>query len=311
MVLLKVLYQSYIKNNSVKKMKCYMAGLLFLFVTPAFAQLNPMGSIYYQNQFLANPAMAGLETGLNLNAAFKTQWAGVDGAPKIQYLTGDYGLANNKVGLGILFYNEGAGAINRTRATLTYAYHLPLNGGANFLDFGLSAGLMNEWIDFGKAKGDLDDDVLNSFNNRRLYLDGDFGVAYRSDKLTLQAALPNLKRFFKRDVLRNVVDRSIYFIAAGYKFTTDKVINSIEPKLVYRGVQNYDGIFDAGVNLQFLENKLMLNGIYHSTNSFTAGFGANYKKQFSVLFQYTTNTSKMQSYSNGEFEVGLKYSIKN
>ncbi|WP_293305054.1 PorP/SprF family type IX secretion system membrane protein [Pedobacter sp. UBA5917] len=292
-------------------MKYYLSALLFLLIAPAFAQLNPMGSIYYQNQFLANPAMAGLETGLNLNAAFKTQWAGVEGAPKTQYLTGDYGLANNKVGLGFLFYNEAAGAINHTRATVTYAYHLPLNGGTNFLDFGLSAGLMNEWVDFGKVKGDLDDDVLNSFNDRRLYLDGDFGVAFRTDKLTIQGALPNLKRFFKRDVLRNVVDRSTYFIAAGYKFITDKVINSIEPKLVYRGVQNYDGIFDAGVNLQILNNKLLFNGIYHSSNSFTAGFGVNYRSQVSLLFQYTTNTSKMQNYSNGEFEVGLKYSIRN
>ncbi len=291
--------------------KSIITGLLVLLGIPALAQLNPMGSIYYQNQFLANPAMAGIEKGLNLNAALKTQWTGVDGGPRIQYLTGDYGLQNDKVGLGILFYNEGAGAINRTRATVTYAYHLPLNGGTEFIDFGLSAGIMNEWVDFGKVKGDLDDDVLNSFNDRRLYLDGDFGAAYRTDKLTIQGALPNLKRFFKRDQIRNVVDRSIYFLAAGYKFTTDKLINSIEPKLVYRGVQNYDGIFDAGVNLQFLDQKLMLNGIYHSTNSFTGGFGANYKNQFSILFQYTTNTSKMQNYSNGEFEVGLKYSFKN
>lgn len=292
-------------------MKYYIAALLFLCIKPAFAQLNPLGGSYYQNQFLANPAMAGLATGLTLNAAFKTQWAGVEGAPKIQYLTGDYGFTSNKVGLGLLFYNETAGAINRTRATFTYAYHVPLNGGTNFLDFGLSAGIMNESIDFNKVKGDLDDDVLNSFNDRKLYLDGDFGAAYRSDKLTLQAALPNLKRFFKRDVLRNVVDRSTYFIAAAYQFNTDKLINSIEPKLVYRGVQNYDGIFDAGVNIQLLDSKLMVNGIYHSTNSLTAGFGTNYKNQFSLLFQYTTNTSKMLNYSNGEFELGLKYSIKN
>ncbi|WP_406824078.1 PorP/SprF family type IX secretion system membrane protein [Pedobacter sp. KACC 23697] len=292
-------------------MKYYIAALLFLSIKPAFAQLNPLGGSYYQNQFLANPAMAGLATGLTLNAAFKTQWAGVEGAPKIQYLTGDYGFTSNKVGLGLLFYNETAGAINRTRATFTYAYHVPLNGGTNFLDFGLSAGIMNESIDFNKVKGDLDDDVLNSFNDRKLYLDGDFGAAYRSDKLTLQAALPNLKRFFKRDILRNVVDRSTYFIAAAYQFNTDKLINSIEPKLVYRGVQNYDGIFDAGVNIQLLDSKLMVNGIYHSTNSLTAGFGTNYKNQFSLLFQYTTNTSKMLNYSNGEFELGLKYSIKN
>lgn len=295
----------------MRKMRFCLCGLLLFSFTAAFSQLNPMGSIYYQNQFLANPAMAGVNDGVTLNGAFKTQWVGVDGAPKIQYLTADYGLKNNKLGLGALLYSETAGAISRFRATVSYAYHIPLNNATNFIDFGLSAGIMNEYVNMGKVKGDLTDEVLNSFNERQLYLDGDFGIAYRMDKLTLQATLPNLKRFFKRDILREVVDRSIYFIAAGYKFTTDKVVNSIEPKLVYRGVQNYYGIFDAGVNLQFLENKLMLNGVYHSTNSFTGGFGANYKNQFALLFQYTTNTAQMKNFSNGEFEIGLKYSFKN
>lgn len=291
----------------MKKIKFYLIGLLLSIATATFGQLNPMGSIYFQNQFLANPAMAGLERGLTLNGAFKAQWVGIDGAPKLQYLTGDYGLNNQKVGIGGLIYSETAGLINRLRATVSYAYHLPLNSGNSFLDFGLSAGVMNEYINVSKAKGDLTDDVLNSFNDRQIYLDGDFGMAYRTEKLTIQGTLPNLKRFFKRDVLRNVVDRSLYFIAAGYKFNTNQVVNSIEPKLVYRGVQNYDGIFDAGVNLQFLANKLMLNGVYHTSNSFTGGFGANYKDQFSILFQYTTNTSAMKNYSNGEFELGMKY----
>ena len=294
----------------MKRKIYYSICLLLLLCNSAFSQLNPMGSIYYQNQFLANPALAGVETGVTLNGAFKAQWVGVEGAPKIQYLTGEYGLQNNRVGIGALVYSETAGAINRFRATASYAYHLPLNNISSYLDFGLSAGLMNEYINFGKVKGDLTDDVLNSFNERRLYLDGDFGIAYRNDKLTLQGSLPNLKRFFKRDVLRNVVDRSIYFLAAAYKITGNNVINIIEPKLVYRGVQNYDGIFDAGVNIQFLENKLMLGGIYHSTDSFTGGFGVNYREQISILFQYTSNTSQMRNYSNGEFEVGLKYSFK-
>lgn len=292
-------------------MKFYFCGLLLMLITPAFSQLNPMGSIYYQNQFLANPAMAGLGVGLDVNAAFKTQWVGVEGTPKIQYVTADYGLANNKVGLGLLFYNESAGVINRTRATLTYAYHLPLNGETSYLDFGLSAGIMNEWIDFNKAKADFSDDVISSFNQRSLYLDGDFGMAYRNNQLTLQAALPNLKRFFKRDLVRNVVDRSIYYIAASYKIKANYALSSIEPKLVYRGVQNYDGIVDIGANLQFIQDKLMLSGIYHSTNSFTVGAGLNFQNKLGLLFQYTTNTSQMQSYSNGEFELGLKYSFRN
>lgn len=287
---------------------CLIALMIFL-ITPAFGQLNPMGSVYYQNQYLINPAMAGLEPTLNINTALKVQWIGVEGGPRIQYLTADYGLPNEKVGVGASLYNESAGVINKIRGTISYAYHLPLNNGSSFFDFGLSTGIVNESINLDKAKGDLSDDVITSFNDRKIYLDGDFGIAFRAKALTIQGVLPNLKRFFKRDVLRNVVDRSIFFIAAGYKIQTDNVVNAIEPKLVYRGVQNYKDIIDVGVNLQFLDEKLSLNGIYHSTNSFTTGFGANFKNQFSILFQYTTNTSEMQNYSNGEFEVGLKYTL--
>lgn len=296
----------------MKKIKIYVVGLLLLFVAPAaYSQLNPMGSIYYQNQFLANPAMAGIDTMVNLNGAFKTQWISINGAPKLQYVTADLSLKNRKVGLGFLFYNESAGVINRTRATATYAYHLKLNRDSSFVDFGLSAGLMNEWIDLGKAIGDLGDEVLGSFNDRRLYLDGDFGIAFRNKKLTVQASLPNLKRFFKRDVVRNVVDRSLYFAAASYKIKTrGGTLNMVEPKVVYRGVENYRGILDAGANFSFLQDKLFMSGIYHSTNSVTFGAGANYKNKLSILLQYTTNTSTMQNYSNGEFELGLRYRFK-
>ncbi|WP_316831301.1 PorP/SprF family type IX secretion system membrane protein [Pedobacter aquatilis] len=296
----------------MKKLKIYIIGLLFLFAAPAaYSQLNPMGSIYYQNQYLANPSLAGIDTMINLNGAFKAQWTSIKGSPRIQYITADLPTKNKKVGLGLLVYNESAGLINRTRATFTYAYHLKLNNDSSFVDFGLSAGLMNEWIDLGKAVGDLGDDVLGNFSDRKVYLDGDFGIAYRNKKLTVQATLPNLKRFLKRDEIRNVVDRSIYFAAVSYKIPLKgETLNIVEPKVVFRGVENYKGILDVGANLGFLQQKLMASAIYHSTNSVTLGFGANYKKTLGLLLQYTSNTSALQNYSNGEFEIGLRYSFK-
>ncbi|MDN3587076.1 PorP/SprF family type IX secretion system membrane protein [Pedobacter aquatilis] len=296
----------------MKKIKIYIIGLLLIFaLQPAYSQLNPMGSVYYQNQYLANPAMAGIDTMINLNGAFKAQWTSIKGSPRIQYLTGDLQLKSKKVGLGILIYNESAGLINRTRATFSYAYHLKLNRDSSYIDFGLSAGVMNEWLDLGKAIGDVNDDVLANFRDRQLYLDGDFGLAYRNDKLTVQGSLPNLKRFFKRDQIRNVVDRSIYFVGAGYKIKTkSQTLNVIEPKIVFRGIENYKGILDLGANFGFLQEKFAVSGIYHSTNSVTFGAALNYQRKLQLLLQYTTNTSALQNYSNGEFEIGLRYSFR-
>ncbi|WP_316739678.1 PorP/SprF family type IX secretion system membrane protein [Pedobacter aquatilis] len=296
----------------MKKIRIYIIGVFVFFaLQPAFSQLNPMGSVYYQNQYLANPALAGIDTMIHLNGAFKAQWTSIKGSPRIQYLTGDLQLKSKKVGLGILIYNESAGLINRTRATFSYAYHLKLNKDSSYIDFGLSAGVMNEWLDLGKAIGDVNDDVLANFRDRQLYLDGDFGLAYRNQKLTIQGSLPNLKRFFKRDQVRNVVDRSIYFVAAGYKIATKgQSLNLIEPKVVFRGIENYKGILDVGANFSFLQEKFMVSGIYHSTNSVTFGAGINYQRKLGLLLQYTSNTSALQNYSNGEFEVGLRYSFR-
>lgn len=289
----------------------FLVPVLVLLSASAYSQLNPMGSMYYQNQYLANPAMAGLETGFELNGGYKAQWTNVEGSPTIQTVTATYGTESKKVGLGLSFYNDKAGLIQRTSIKGSYAYHLPLNSGSSFLDFGLSAGVTNEWIDFSLFKGNIGDQAFNNFNDRKLYFDGDFGLAFRNERITLQASLPNLKRFFNRDLERNTIDQSLYFAAASYRFiTTNGALASVEPKLSYRGIKNYKGIFDLGINTMFWGDNLMLNGIYHTTNSVTIGAGTTFKKTLSILLMYTTNTGAVQNYNNGEFEVGLKYNFR-
>jgi type IX secretion system PorP/SprF family membrane protein len=229
----------------------------------------------------------------------------------MQAVTAAYGSENNKVGAGVSFYNENAGVIQRTSLKGTYAYHLPLSSGSSYLDFGLSAGIMNEWIDFSKVKGDQSDISLTNFNQRKLYFDGDFGIAFRNQNLNVQAALPNMKRFFNRDLSRAVVDRATYFAAVSYKFINpNQVLSLIEPKFTYRGIDNYRDIIDLGVNTQFWTNKFLLSGIYHSSNSFSVGAGTTYQNQLAILVMYTTNTSGLQNYANGEFEIGLKYNFR-
>ncbi|MBC6112890.1 type IX secretion system membrane protein PorP/SprF [Pedobacter sp. CCM 8938] len=292
--------------------KILIISILLISVKVGYCQLNPMGSMYYQNQYLANPAIAGIEQGWELNAGYKAQWTAIEGAPAMEAVTATYGTKNKKIGLGLNFFNDQAGVVQRTSVKATYAYHLPLNSGSSFIDFGLSAGVMDEWIDFNKVRGDLNDPSLYNFNQRSVYFDGDFGIAYRNKSLTIQGALPNLKRFLNRDLQRTVADRSLYMASISYNFlsSTDNVLHSIEPKVVYRGVENYKDILDAGANLQFFGNKLLLNGMYHSTNSVTIGAGTTYKNQLTILTQYTTNTADLQNYSNGEFEIALKYNFR-
>jgi len=294
------------------KIKYIFITLAIIFSAKTYGQLNPLGSTYYFNPYLANPAFAGVGVGWELSGSYKGQWSAIEGAPNMQGVTAVYGAENKKVGFGINFYNETAGVVRQTSIKASYAYHLQISNGESFLDFGLSAGLMDEWIDFNKVRGNVSDISLRNFNDRKLYFDGDFGLAFRNKHLTIQGVMPNLKRLLDRDLARNVADRHLFMASVGYKFMPDNesALASWEPRISYRGVENYKDILDLGLELNFFGNKLNLSSIYHTTNSVTVGAGTIYKNRLSILCQYTTNTSDMQGYSNGEAEIALKYTFR-
>src|SRR5690349_19861400 len=85
-----------------------------LFLNAAKAQILPLNAQYFQNRYLVNPSMAGINEGFNINGGFRKQWSNIPGAPITQSITLDQQL--NKVGWGVNFYNEKSGGIQRTKA---------------------------------------------------------------------------------------------------------------------------------------------------------------------------------------------------
>jgi type IX secretion system PorP/SprF family membrane protein len=290
-------------NYKFSVVAALMLGLVTCSVTTVKAQLNPLASQYFQNQYLFNPAMAGINKGFNVNLAYSKQAFGVDGASNVQSASADYQM--NRVGLGVNVYNQFSGIFRQTKAMVTYAYHLPLSGNNQQLSFGLSAGVSNRHINIGNVFGDQSDQTLANYNTNGTSIEGDLGVAYTSNKLTIQGALPNLKSLFKDN--GTTVDREVFFTAVSYKFF-DPANVSLEPKVAYRQVKGYNNIVDAGANLAFQNNAFCLQGIYHSSKSATFGAGFN-MAAYSVLAYYTTNTSALNGYNNGDFEIALKVNL--
>jgi type IX secretion system PorP/SprF family membrane protein len=244
---------------------------------------------------------------LHLNAGYSKQWSTIPGSPSVQFITLDN--RSKRVGLGINLYSDKAGLLKRTRVVASYAYHLPLNAKNDQLHFGMSLGALSERLNTEDINGDALDISAQRFNERDAVLDGDFGISYTTSKLTLQGAIPNIKYFLKKEQY-NTVNWNTFFTAISYKISLDSTKNAmvIEPKLSYRGVRGYDDIIDGGINLSFASNKFNLTGIYHSTNSISFGFGLNFK-DLSVLTVYTSGTSALKGYSNGNFEIGIGYNF--
>jgi type IX secretion system PorP/SprF family membrane protein len=307
------------RKHLVKQAKSFasLASLLlaavFMQVKTASAQLNPFSGIYYQNQYLSNPAMAGLDHGLNLDLGIRQQWTAMPGSPRAQFVSADYNAGKN-VGLGINVSNDQTGLIRQTRAVATYAYHVTLSGNNQKLNFGLSAGVNSQHINYNDANGDQGDVQVDRYNNQnKSYLDGDFGVSYTSDHLTVQAALPNLNHFLKYSNAILGIDRSLFLAAVSYRFRLENLLDgsAIEPKVVFRSVEGYNNIVDAGLNFTLKNDMLHFYSMYHSSQSESFGFGANINKNVQLMLFYTTETSPLANYSNGDFEVGLKLNFYN
>lgn len=270
-------------------------------ITQVKAQMNPHLAQYYINRYLGNPAMAGFTDGLNLNLSFQSQWNNMPGAPITQNISADYG--RGKLGLGLNLHLDKTGLQRQSRVVGTYAYHLPLNENNSALHFGLSFGFMNQRIAEEEINGERNDALVGAYNQRQTYMDGDFGVAYTSDKWTAEAALPNLKNILKRDVIK-LVDMPTFYTALSYKIPLNDC--EFEPKLAYRGFKGFDNIWDVGTQFSFIQKQILLVAMYHSSGSASFGLGMDYKKRYTINLVHNVQTSVLNSYTNGTFEINLR-----
>ncbi len=289
------------------KLNCIAASIFiviasFTMVKKAAAQVNPILGMYYQNQYLANPAYAGTDQGVTLNLALKREWTKSEGKPLTNNLTAEYGMG--KVGLGVNINMDKDGLIDINRYAATYAYHLPIDDNSK-VSFGLSAGITTEKINVGNIIGDDGDTEVGWYNDQTAYIDGDFGAAYTYKNLTVQGVLPNLRKLFYKEEEERAYTPSTFYSALSYKFVGE--VSVLEPKIVYRGIKNYENIIDAGINASFFNESFNILALYHSTKNVSAGLGFQIEKKYQLQLAYTSPYSgTLRKYSDGNLSIGLK-----
>lgn len=295
-------------HNTANSLKILLIlGLLMMCALCSQAQLTPFQSMYFQNRYLSNPAMAGAEKGLNLEMDYRRQWSEFPGMPRTGSFTIDYQPVD-KVGLGFNVSDDQAGLIRSTRFVGTYAYHLPLSDKNDRLNFGFSLGVNDSRVNYALINGDAADQEIALYNKLKPYVDGDFGIAYTGNNLYLGGALPNVRSaFFKNSDARFDADMPLFIAMASYKIPmrSDDRAFTLEPLAAFRIVKGYNDIADAGFNFVMNNYGLYLQGIYHSTKTFGAGFGLD-QQSYVLNFSYNMETGALSNFTNGAFEIGIR-----
>lgn len=268
---------------------------------------NPFSAQYFTDRYLANPAMAGSDTALNLNAVYRQQFSGMPGAPVSEAFTADYN-PGKRVGLGLTTFNNTAGLISRTRFALTYAYHLPIGQEGEQLHFGISGAFAHNQINPKGIVGEQNDPAIAEFNARKNTFEADYGMAYTDPHITLQLSLINLIGYFQH-VNTTTSDVSTLYGAFSYKIFFNGAVNSIEPEVAFQGVKELNSVLNAGANLVMVHHILNFFVIGNTLGGVSGGVGITYRNKLHIEGSYLSQTSGLRNYTNGTYEVGISLAI--
>lgn len=298
-------------KNQIQYILFLILLLAMAFCVPmaAHAQTSNFGAGYFQNQYIFNPAMAGLKsTELNINTAYNRESTSVSNGAKTVSFTADYGLSD-AVGLGFNLLMDKIGALSTTRIMGSYAYQVKLNDENQRIHFGISAGGIQERFNANQIIGDPSDEMLYNFNDRKMQFEADFGVAFQYNGLTLQAVSPNLVSTL-RGKEKTVLSQGAFLASAAYKLGFGEPGNliNVEPKVTFRSFKGTKSIIDAGANVDFLQNTINIYGLYHSNKSVTGGIGFKVLDAFQISGAYNSGSDGFSGATLGSsFELGLRF----
>lgn len=289
-------------------MRFILSVVCLLMATASIAQIRPgFGSQYFQHQYLANPAMAGIDSGFTVYAAHRQQTGGVDGAPNAQIIAATYQLNNFR--FGITGGSDKAGVFNTVRVAASVTYSQPVGSNNQFLHMGVSYGGYDRNIRMSHVEGELDDPLLQQFNDRKTFFDGDLGLAYTDNKVMVQASVPGFTTAFKKE-REDLNGQMQLFTAVSYRIVPqDLPVSEIIPKAGYRLFKANDGVADLGARVNFAQYRFGIEGMYHTNSSVTLGLNLAILPKLSVQCMYSTEPPESRSYAKGNMEFGLKASF--
>ncbi len=294
---------------------------LFLFTTITqglFAQQDAQYTQYMFNTMSVNPAYAGSRGQLSIAALYRSQWVGLDGAPKTQTLNLHSPIRNSRLGYGVSIVNDdiGNGTVQQTYFDGVLSYTIDVSLDAK-LSFGLKAGgnLLN--LDFnGLRNFDLEPTATDNIENR---FSPNFGVGiyYHTNQFYAGLSAPNLletKHFDNSGGDANSIDflsqeRINFYIITGYVFDLNPNFK-FKPALLTKVVGGAPLQLDVSANFLY-NDKFSFGAAYRWDAALSALVGFQISEQLMLGLAYDRETTALggTQFNDGSFEVFLRFEL--
>jgi len=297
------------KLDTFKKTACFIALLLSF---SSVAQQDEQSSMYMFNPLQFNPAYAGSRGDLSATAIVRSQWVGINGAPKSQFLSINSPLMIKNMAIGAHLSNDIIGAKTRTSFYGDYAYTLNFKNGKR-LNLGVSLGGEQMVIDYNqlKAADPTESVILTSIS--QLKFNSGVGAYYFSEKFFAGFSIPRIFQTNLKDnsvVITNTFTKRHYFFTAGYVFKINSVID-LKTSSIVKAVGNAPLSVDLNANLFFFK-KVWAGAMYrfHESLGVNVAYQIRESLMFGYAFDYPINGLNRVN-NSGSHEIMLNYSMNN
>jgi len=331
------------------KMKQLLTASLVLGVMgTAYSQQRPYYTQYIMNNFIMNPAVAGIENYTDVKISHRHQWVGLDGAPVTTYLTlhaplkkssydvetattfhprgfnprgsaywQEYETPENHGGVGLTIMNDRTGPLNNFEASATYAYHMGI-APKTMLSMGVSAGISNTRLDANKLQfaSTYDPAVAGSgyLNNIKPTISAGLWL-YSRDYfvgLSAQNIVPQKLVYSNTKSLDTVTRGKLVphmFLTAGYRVFLSEDVTFL-PSAVLRYVSPLPVGFDLNAKFQY-QDLVWAGASYRYQDGFAGMIGVNLSNSINIGYSYDMTTSRLNTVSQGSHEILIGFLLNN
>ena len=265
---------------------------------------------YYFNPTIYNPAFAGNKETSNIMILSRNQWLGFKDSPKLNALTIDGNIFNEKMGLGAMIYSDTKGINKTIGGNLMYSYRINLSEKSH-LNFGVTFLFVSKKINFTDATvQDVSDPTLLNSQESKTNFNGDFGIAYFNGKfelgLTMNQFLSNKSTYFTEFGNDISYTPSYHFInSIKYTFTLNKEKGIlIAPQSIVRYTKNAPLQYEVNTNLYY-KKMFWIGAAYKHDYAVSVNAGINILQKFDIGYSYNIITSDIGQYAGVTHEVML------
>ncbi len=299
-------------------MKHLLLFLLSFLALTVFAQQEGQFTQFMFNKQYYNPAYSGMRGVPTLNAIYRKQWLGFNGAPENQLLGFNMPASGNKIGLGLLLQRQSVGITQNIGATFSYSYSV-VHSDKLTVKFGLQGSLEQFSVNFANEKNIIREPGDPSTRDKDSQVSaGNIGAGlYVGHQLAyVGISMPNIleSTIGVNDAGTQTATKSKHlYIMGGAAIPAGEKVRILPAGLI-KSAPNAPIGFDVNLGLEFYK-AFTVGASYRSTIGDTGDsidFLLHYiiKNRMGIGLAFDNPISPIKDFSKGSIELLLQFDLK-